>query len=112
MKSYQSHLVEETDAPAKHGEGVGSNCVLACLVRVQDPVFQDKPASLPLQTTLLLPQVAGDLASLRVGRQLESLGNEARHVASREFTSFEPKSQVDVLTVNWEQDLKAGQDSE
>jgi len=96
----QVSLVEETDAPAKHGEGVGSNGVLACLVRVQDSVFQDKPASLPLQTTLLLPQVAGDLASLRVGRQLESLGNEAGHVASREFTSFEPKSQVDVLTVN------------
>ena len=62
----KSHLVQETYAPAKHGQGVSSNGVLAGLVRVQHPVFEDKIAPLPLQAALLLPQVAGHQPSLGV----------------------------------------------
>ena len=105
----KSHLVKETDAPAKHWQGVGSNGVLAGLVRVEHAVFQDKPAPLPLQPALLLPQVAGHLASLRVGRKLESRRYKSCHMTSRRLTSFKSQSQVNVLTVNWGQDCKEAQ---
>ena len=94
-----SDLIQSCDCPSQDWEGINSNTVLASPVGVEDSVLQDKPASLPAGVLGLPPKVAGYLAPLAVGGQLQSLRDKPRH-SPRDISPLEPGAEVNIITVD------------